>query len=116
MSNELMPPLPASRLAAYESYKLAWLPDGFPGRQTDDGVRPHPTYGTDVIQDYLGLYMRTRETRYLDAARKVADAAIARMDDLEGALVFRVHPGSGVTPVPGSYYSGLTQGRYLEVT
>jgi hypothetical protein len=108
-----MPPLPEESRAAYETYRLAFLPDGYPGRRTENGIVPHPIYGAYVIGDYIALHERTKEVEYLQAARKVADAAISRMDDLQGALVFYYRPEMELTSLPGTFYSGLTQARYL---
>jgi D-glucuronyl C5-epimerase C-terminus len=111
-----MPPLPQDRQAVNNYYRLAFLPDGYPGKLEEDGVlRPHPLYGTFAIRDYLAQYGKTGDTRFLDGARTVADAAIARMDDVHGALVFHYTPETVRTTMPETFYSGLTQARYLEM-
>lgn len=108
-----MPPLPESRLEMYEYYQMEFLPDGYPGRLTEQGLVPHPIYGNYVINDYLNQYRRTGDQEFLDAAIKVGDAAIARMTDLDGALAFQYTPEMALSSLPGTFYSGLTQGRYL---
>ncbi len=110
---EEMPPLPEASKAVYESYRLEFLPDGYPGKRTEHGVVPHPIYGPYVIRDYVTLFRRTGERRYLDAAEKVAGAAIKRMDQIGDALVFYYTPESGLTKLAHKFYSGLTQSRYL---
>lgn len=111
-----MPPLSPDRRALYAFYHLAFLRDGFPGKLGEDGrLLPHPLYGTYVITDYLSQYRKTGEARYLDGARIVADAAIARMDDVGGALVFHYTPETARATLPGTFYSSLTQARYLDV-
>lgn len=111
-----MPPLPEHRKEIYEYYRLQFLPDGMPGRKMKDGrVVPHPIYATYVIDNYLWQWRRREGAEYLEAARMVADAAISRMDILNGALVFRYTEEMGLTSLRGNFYSGLTQGRYLDV-
>ena len=109
-----MPPLPESRLEMYEYYQMEFLPDGYPGRVTEQGLVPHPIYGNYVINDYLNQYRKTGGQEFLDAAIKVGDAAIARMTDLDGALAFQYTPEMALSSLPGTFYSGLTQGRYLQ--
>jgi len=108
-----MPPLPAERSAVYEYYKLAWLADGYPGRRTQHGVVAHPLYGTYVIGDYLRQWRATGKQEYLHAARKVADAGIARMERIENGLVFYYKPNVGLSSLPNTFYSALTQARWL---
>lgn len=113
-TSDTMPPLPVDRQAIYERiYKLAFLPDGYPGKMVDGVASPHPIYGPYIIHDYLRQYKKTDEPRYLEAAEKVANAAIARMDEFEGALVFWYQPNTGISSFPEKFYSGLTQSRYL---
>lgn len=107
-----LPPLSARRRATWDYYRIEFLPDGYPGRRTGDSLHPHPIYGPYVISDYVAAYKRTRDERFLAGAHKVAKAALARMSDLGGALVFIYEPGT-VSSLPASFYSGLTQGRYL---
>jgi len=51
-----MPPPSEDRKQVYEAYKLAYLPDGYPGKMTDQGLVAHPIYGPHVIRDFLRLY------------------------------------------------------------
>jgi hypothetical protein len=110
------PPMPLNpkRADLYKYYKLGWLSDGYPGRMTDKGLVEHPIYGPYVIIDYLQSYRTTKDYRYVEAAKKVADAGIARMSDFKGALVFYYHPDGGLSTVPGKFYSALTQARWLD--
>ncbi|WP_167752772.1 D-glucuronyl C5-epimerase family protein [Pusillimonas caeni] len=110
-----MPPLPEHRAAVYSYYKLKFLEDGYPGRETDHRIVPHPIYGTYVITDYLRSWRETGDKSFLQGAIKVGDAALKRMNDRNGALVFYYTPEMKLTSMPGTFYSGLTQGRYLGV-
>lgn len=110
-----LPPVSAERQKTYEFYKLEFLPDGYPGRRLSHGLVPHPIYGAYVIGDYLSLFRGKGEARYLKAARTVADAALSRMTDLNDALVFYYTPEMKLTSLPGTFYSGLTQARYIRV-
>ncbi|GGJ90657.1 hypothetical protein GCM10010123_20670 [Pilimelia anulata] len=109
-----LPPLPAGRRAAWEMYRIAFLPDGYPGRRTDDRVVPHPLYGTYVVNGYLARHAETGDAAYLAGARRVADAALARMAAHADALVFRYEPGA-LNDLPNEYFSCLTQARYVAV-
>lgn len=108
------PPLPERRRAVYEYYRLAFLPDGYPGVQLEDGrIVAHPLYGAYVINDYLWQYRRTKEERYLAAARKAADLALGRMQSFRDALVFWYEPDAGLLDYPARVYSALTQSYYM---
>jgi len=110
-----LPPLPPYRAEVYDYYRLGFLEDGYPGRWTDEeGLVPHPIYGTYVVVDYLNLFERTGDRRFLDAARRVADAALARMDDQAGMLRFFYEPEWGLGSSGERYVSGLTQAHYLD--
>lgn len=118
VTNELavgLPPLNEARRAVWDSYRIEFLPDGYPGKRTDDGVRPHPIYGPYVITDYLQAYGTSHDPHYLEAAKHVADAAIDRMESLGEALVFMYDPADGISSQPERFFSGLTQSRYLQV-
>jgi len=106
-------PLNPARREIYDYYRLAFLSDGFPGRRTENGTIPHPIYGPYIISDYLAQHRRDAKPETIASARTVADAAIARMSNLDGALVFYYPPG--LSSMSGKFYSGLTQARYLEV-
>ena len=106
--------LPSSRRAMAEKLKLSFLPDGYPGKMVKGSVAPHPIYGAYILNDYIGLYRRTGDTKYLDSARTVADASLRRMQPFEDGLVFWYDSDSGIDRHHRHrYYSGLTQSRYL---
>ena len=107
-------PLPEYRAEIYKYYKLGWLPDGYPGRYTNNGLVAHPIYGTYVIADYLRQYRKTKEKQYLDAAISVADAGLSRMESLDDAQVFYYYPEDKLSLIPNKFYSALTQARWLE--
>lgn len=109
-----LPPLPEYRAEVYDYYKLGFFEDGYPGRRTEIGMVPHPIYGAYVIKDYLRQYNSTESPVFLDAARQVADAAIARMDDSDGMLRFFYEPQWKLGASGSRYVSGLTQARYLD--
>lgn len=107
-------PLNPERADVFAYYKLGWLPDGYPGRITEKSVVEHPIYGPYVINDYIQSYRTTKDPRYIEAAKKVADAGIARMANFKGALVFYYDPEGGLSSLPGKFYSALTQARWLD--
>jgi hypothetical protein len=109
-----LPPLPRERADVYDYYDLAFLEDGFPARRTKAGAVPHPIYGTYLILDYLDVHERSGDPAALAAARRVADAAIARMDPSEGMLRFWYEAEWGLGSTGERYVSGLTQAHYLD--
>lgn len=108
-----LPSLAMTRKETWDYYRIEFLEDGYPGRRSDAGLHPHPIYGTYVIRDYVAQYRKYKDEVFLKAAERVADAAIARMSEHHGALVFYYHPGTGLSSLPNVFYSGLTQARYL---
>ena len=108
-----LPPLSETRKPTWDYYRIEFLEDGYPGRRTGDQLHPHPIYGAYVINDYLGQHRLSGDERFLDAARRVADAAIERMIEFQGSLIFQYQPNTGLSLMPYTFYSGLTQSRYL---
>lgn len=110
-----LPPLNGARRAVWDYYRIEFLPDGYPGRRAEGSLVPHPIYGPYVIADYLAAHRRTGDVAYLEAAWRVARAAVARMTAREDALVFEYDPAHRISTLPNRFYSGLTQARYLDV-
>ncbi|TLP75583.1 D-glucuronyl C5-epimerase family protein [Nesterenkonia sphaerica] len=110
------PPLQSSRRAVWAYYRIEFLPDGYPGRRTQDELFAHPLYGPYVIADYVHQFRMTKKQAYLDAACKVADAALAHMTSVgEGLAFIYSQEKTKVSRKKGSWYSGLTQARYVDV-
>jgi hypothetical protein len=108
-----MPPFRAELAAVADYYRLAFLPDGFPGRRGDDGtVAAHPIYGVYVIDEYVKQYKLGPRPELARAIRTVVEAALSRMESFSGALVFWYPEGSGVSRQRARHYSGLTQAYY----
>ncbi|MGI8574478.1 MAG: D-glucuronyl C5-epimerase family protein [Egibacteraceae bacterium] len=94
-------------------YRLAFLPDGYPGRVMDDGrVKPHPIYGVYVIEDYLKQYRHRPSAELASAISTVAHAALRRMEEHRGALAFYYDEGWDLARLYERHYSGLTQAYY----
>ena len=107
--------VPAHRRDVYTWLALGFTGDGMPGRRVGGEVVPHPLYPTYVIIDLLRLWvLNRRESRFLEAAELVADAALRRMTDVDGALIYFYEPDSEVGYLEHRYYSALTQARYLK--
>jgi hypothetical protein len=111
------PSLPAltpalERLRSF--YRLATLPDGFPGRRENDGsITPHPIYGTYVLLDYTKQFAAHPTNELRDAIGLVAHAAVERMEAIEDGLAFYYeHAGHSISRQPNRHYSGLTQAYY----
>lgn len=111
-----LPDLTEARRTVYDYYRLTFLADGYPGKRlSEETVAPHPIYGTYVIADYLAQYRITKDAEYLNAARRVADAAAVRMTKAAGGLAFMYEGESAVSKHGEPFYSGLTQARYVDV-
>ena len=108
-----LPPIPSNRADIYEYYKLDFLPDGYPGRRTDEGTVPHPIYGSYLIAEYLSAYRRSGSKEMLDAACRMADVALSRMDRVGEMTVFTYRPEWKLDSTTQPYVSGLTQSHYL---
>ncbi|MGE6833189.1 D-glucuronyl C5-epimerase family protein [Priestia megaterium] len=98
-----------------DRYKIKFLEDGYPGKEIGNETHCHPIYGVYVIRDYLFQYRKTKEMKYQDAAIKVANAAIHRMETFRNALVFWYKKDSPFNSTSKEYYSGLTQSYYAEI-
>ncbi|AXF54563.1 D-glucuronyl C5-epimerase family protein [Salicibibacter kimchii] len=96
-------------------YRIKFLGDGYPGKQLNGEVVPHPIYGIYVIRDYLFQYKRTKEKKFYKAAVIVADAVINRMMSFKQTLVFWYKVNSPFNSQNEDYYSALTQAYYAAV-
>lgn len=106
------PPFVGNLARNADYYRLEFLDDGFPGRRTDGELKAHPIYGAYVLKDYVEQHAVRPDPHLRDALRRVADAAIARMQDHDGALVFWYDADAAVSRSDSRHYSGLTQGYY----
>ncbi|ASN21337.1 D-glucuronyl C5-epimerase family protein [Arthrobacter sp. YN] len=111
-----LPPLRMERKAIWDYYRIEFLPNGYPGRRTDGVLMAHPIYGPYVITDYLIQYGLTEDPIFLEAAIRVADISVAMMEPLHDGLVFNYdEERAKVSSKKGTWYSGLTQSRYVDV-
>jgi hypothetical protein len=108
-----LPPLIETNEKRYDSYRLIFLSDGYPGKWQNGERVPHPLYGAYIINDYLQQYEMTKDKELLLAAIRVAKASIHRMEEYHGSLVFWYDPAYRLTSMPARFYSALTQSRYL---
>lgn len=106
-------PVPEERRAVYRSYQLAFDDAGCPMKAMPQGLVFHPILAAYLIADYIRWHASSGSPEYLAHARRVARQALARGEQLHDALVFYYEPGTGLTSVPGRFYSALTQARYL---
>ncbi|MDA1368151.1 D-glucuronyl C5-epimerase family protein [Glycomyces algeriensis] len=95
-------------------YRLEWNEDGYPCRRQDDGtLYEHPIYPVYAIKHYLRQMRPADAELLLPAVDIVANAAVDRMEEFEGALVRWYEPGGGARLFE-RHYSALTQGYYAE--
>lgn len=96
-------------------YFIQFDKDCYPCKNLGYAIVEHPIYGVYVINDYLLSYERTGEKKYLEAAEKVAKAAINRMEKIKNydALGF-FYPKKFLNGYSfwRRMYSGLTQSYY----
>jgi len=110
-----LPPLQSSRRTVWNYYRIEFLPNGYPGRRTGDVLYAHPIYGPYVIADYIAQYRRTQDEDFLEAAKHVADGAVEQMSPVGDGLAFLYSKEkTAVSTKSGTFYSGLTQARYVE--
>lgn len=108
------PPLSGRFASMQDFYRFTQLDDGYPGRAEPDGtVFAHPIYGSYVLGDYLNQLAAAPSVELEEGVRRVATAALDRMDEHEGALVFWYDADvSRGARLYERHYSGLTQGYY----
>ena len=107
-------PLPSGRLQKLNTrYKLAFLPDGYPGKRLKTGdIYTHPLYGTYILKDYLYQYGKDSSEYMYNSIVKLADVAIAKMTVKEDALIFYYEPCEEFG-YHEKFYSSLAQSSYL---
>lgn len=110
-----LPPVPKDRVDVYRYYKLQFMQDSYPGIVTEKGVIAHPIYGSYLIAAYLYKHNLGQDGDNLNAAVRVADAALNRMKYITeyDALGFYYTEEEALTYYPNDFISGLTQARYL---
>lgn len=107
-------PLPSVRLQKLNTrYKIAFLPDGYPGKRLKTGdIYTHPLYGTYILKDYLYQYGKDSSEYMYNSIVKLADVAIAKMTVKEDALIFYYEPCEEFG-YHEKFYSSLAQSSYL---
>ncbi len=108
-----MPSFTPALESLVDFYRLEFFPDGFPGKRDGDELVVQPIYGTYVLKDYAQQYRAAPSEELKQALRTVGRAAVSRMSDFKGSLVFWYEPDpSGAARLNRRHYSGLTQGYY----
>lgn len=79
--------------AAYPNLPYSTFSSGKPGG-SKDGESIEPDKAAFIGTAYVTLYEKTKEKKYLDAARAIADTLIRRQNE-DGSWPFRVLPQSG---------------------
>jgi len=108
------PPIPEHRKSVYEYYRLTFDEVGCPMKQTDTGTVFHPILAPYLIADYMSLFVKTSDRSFLEHAESIAVHALKRADRLGEALVFMYSPNTGLSNVPTTFYSALTQAWYIK--
>ena len=110
----LRPPIPEHRKAVYEYYSLTFDDTGCPMKQTENGMVFHPILVPYLIADYTALFEKTGDYTYLQYAENIAKHALKHAEHMGESLVFMYHPDTGLSNVPISFYSALTQAWYIK--
>ena len=114
----IMPPFGTSLERMRHYYKFKFLPDGYPAKFEDNEYFVHPSYGAYILKDYISQYHAKNSDKETlkDAIIKVADASISRMESLNGEALAFFFPAEAINlSYKHRHYSGLTQGRYLDL-
>ncbi len=109
-----IPPIPAHRKSVYEYYRLTFDKYGCPMKQTESGMVFHPILAAYLIIDLVTLFEKTGENSFLQHAQAVATHALNRAEHLNDALIFLYSPDTGLSSVPQTFYSALTQAWYVK--
>jgi hypothetical protein len=107
-----MPPLGGVFKGSAGDARVHWLADGYPGRESDGQIVPHPMFGAYALADYLQQYSRAPSPELRDALQTVAGAVLARLEPHKDALVFWYAEDGDISRSTQRHYSGLTQGYY----
>lgn len=108
------PPIPEHRKSVYEYYRLTFDEVGCPMKQTDSGMVFHPILAPYLIADYTSLFEKTGDRSYLGYAEAIATHALRHAEHIGDALVFFYSPDIGLSNVPQTFYSALTQAWYVK--
>jgi len=106
-----MVPIPQSMR---DTFKMEFMPDGYPGKRTEEGLVAHPMYGAYLLKFYVSRYNDTGDKKFLDSAIAVAEVSLKKMEKLGEAKVFYFTPNMRLTSYKGKFYSGLVQARWLQ--
>ncbi|MGO3648236.1 D-glucuronyl C5-epimerase family protein [Agrococcus casei] len=110
-----LPPLPEARQRIYNFYRLVLDEDGVPCRRMDDeSIVFHPILGAYVLVDFLKVYEASGDERAIVYAEHLASALASRGDPDFSELVFTYRESDGLSSVPGTFYSALTQAWYVK--
>ncbi len=108
-------PIPENRKEIYSFYRLAFDENGCPMKDMGDGKLVfHPILPPYLIVDYILMYQKTKDESWLNLAEYIADIVSTKSDQLQGAKVFLYRPESGLSAVPKTFYSALTQAWYIK--
>lgn len=94
-------------------YHLCFDDQGCPMKQIGDHHVFHPILAAYLIFDLVRVYEDTSDSQCLLGAKSIALQALKHAADWQDALVFYYKEGSGLSSVPGKFYSALTQSWYV---
>ena len=98
----------------YEFYGLTFDEGGCPMKKTDQGMVFHPLLAAYLINDYTSAFKKSGDPYFLDEAEAVAEQVFRQAKRLGEAIVFMYYPGTGLSNVPRTFYSALTQSWYIK--
>ena len=106
-------PIPKGREEVYKFYQLDFDKDGCPKKRVGNKLIFHPLYPTYLIFDYIRVFEKTGEEKYLTYAKEIVNLAWKYSSKLKDSSVFYYEPKSKLTIIRNRFYSALTQASWI---
>lgn len=106
-------PLSSKRQIVYSYYALCFDNFGCPMKQIKDRQVFHPILPPYLVLDYLALWRKTDDMSCVEYAAFIMDEALKRAESDRDEIIFLYKPETGLSSMPTSFYSALTQSWYL---
>jgi hypothetical protein len=74
----------------------------------------HPILPPYLICDFIREFEKSHDHVFIKYAETILALALKHAVKLDGVLVFKYEPGSGLSAIPHSFYSALTQAWYVK--
>jgi hypothetical protein len=111
-------PIPKEREEIYKYYQLDFDVNGCPMKRVDGKLVFHPLYPAYLMNNYMGIFQRTHEKKYLTYAKDMASLSLSHSSDFLDSRVFFYEANSPLVNKnvhTSKFYSALTQSRWIDV-